>query len=187
MSSQPINLHVYDDVNHLHMAGFYVPERFSIALTFDKVDDDQSSGAGGQDRGKGTESVLTAILDVVQPGPAPQVTGAGWETFILGPPRNQGSRLCEWFAGEPSTSRYRVLIHREPRSGDVQGGLTAWERVVAALQTSPGSQSVDRRTSTEALRAGVLVLEEGLQAYRSGPDAVKAFIDGLGHPYHHVV
>ncbi|MCC6678803.1 MAG: hypothetical protein IT436_16850 [Phycisphaerales bacterium] len=187
MSSQLTNLHVYDDLNHLHMAGFYVPERFSIALTFDKVDGDQTPGAGGHDRGKETESVLSAILDVVQPGYAHQVAGAGWETFILGPPGNSGSRLREWFAGEPSTSHYRVLIHREPRWRDAQGGLAAWERVVAALQASPGSPRVDRRPSTEALRAGVLVLEEGLQAYRSGPDAVRTFIEGLGHPYRHVI
>ncbi len=187
-----MNLHVYDEGNHLYLTGFYLPSQAVFSSTardgpldgtgpaWTRIPDDQ-----------GMAHILTIVakqlvaLRLQLSGPE-EVVGLGLETWVLRAADDGDGRLGGWFAGEPAGSRYRVLIHRMPRVYRSQPLPLLWDEVYAEMDAK-GPALAGRNVPSSALHAGAVALGDVLAAYREGPTVAQAFVEALGHPYRHVV
>ena len=190
-----INLHVYDHDNHLFMTAYDRPRQ---AVFRARVSSRAHNGAGPEAEwtrvpdDEGIATIATAMAKYFAggwlrqtgspTGPAP----GDLQTWVLRPSPDRRGRLEDWFMGSPAQSRYRVMIHRTARKHATGPVPLLWDEVYNQLDTQ-GSPPLKRRAaSLEALRAGVIVLGEGLAAYRASSEAVAAWAGGLGHPYQRI-
>ncbi len=181
---------VYDPVSHLFMTGLRLPGQVTFAST---PTDARSNGpeVGGWTRlpdDVGFARTLTVIARQAAAvylrgiGPAIDPAGLGLATWVVRPSAN--GRLADWFTGQ-SPSTYRVMIHRTPTFVEHHGEPVFWDTAYHHILRGRRREAA-REPVIDAFRCGREVLEEGLVVFRAGPGAVRAWADGLGHPYVHV-
>lgn len=180
-----MDLHVFDDANHLFLTAYDLPR-------FDAFEADRSGDNGRGWKSISTDEAWARILQLTaRPfvrweayGP-PFVPAAGTvlETCLLRPAAECQGRHREYFNGR--SSRYRLALHRTARNLAKHPSPLVWDQVYHKVDRDNPSQVVRHPVTNTALHAGAVVLEEGLAVYRSGSN-IRAFVDGLGHPYVHV-
>jgi hypothetical protein len=187
-----IMLHARDDDNHLLLTAYWLPR---YAIYGSPADSQEHNGASKWNRlplDEGTAHILNAVANQVaafrlersgRPMPPGEV---GLQTVLLGPNPEGAGRLHAWFADQPSSTRCRVALHRTPRRYESCSLPLLWDEVYDEVDANGPKRVAVEPDTLEAYDAALCVLTEGLTAYRAGPPAVHAFIEGLGHPYVHV-
>lgn len=110
------------------------------------------------------------------------------DTLVIGAPPGEDALLSEWFEGEKSPERYRILAHRSPSVLDGTALPRLWSSVHKANRRR-GHLKLEHRYNQatppkQLIGCTMDFLTKLGRAYRGGKDAVRELLDGSDHEYY---